>query len=193
MITFRGSIATMVVVASGTIYGVSAWRLARGYDAPLTALAPKAPIDLDDGRRMARIGGCWSGCHGPEGDGGDQSIPGIVRQTAPTLSDVLPDYSDAELTRLVRYGIKRDGRSALGMISYTFWPLGDQDLANIIAHLRRQPALQPVPRELRLELRGRFALVTGAWRVSAEEVDRSIPRWGELPQSTPFERGRYLA
>jgi cytochrome c553 len=113
--------------------------------------------------------------------------------TAPTLSQVLPQYSNDELVRLIRYGVKRDGRSALGMISYTFWALGDQDLTNIIAHLRRQPELPAIPRERHLTWRGRLALVTGAWKVSAEQVDRSRTRWGDLPQTTPLERGRYIA
>ena len=42
-------------------------------------------------------------------------------------------------------------------------------------------------------MRGRLALATGEWKVAAEQVDRSMPRWGELPMQTPFERGRYLA
>lgn len=117
----------------------------------------------------------------------------MFRHTAPTLTQVLPGYSDEELVRLIRYGVKRDGTSAVGMSSFTLWALGDRDLANIIAHLRRQPALPAVKREFLLTWRGRLALATGAWKVSAEQVDRSRPRWGNLPQNTPFERGRYLA
>ena len=105
----------------------------------------------------------------------------------------MPLYSDEELVRLIRYGLKRDGQSAVGMISYTFWALGDQDLANIIAHLRRQPHRPPVERELTLSWRGRLALVTGEWKVSVEQVDRERPRWGNLPLRTAFERGRYIA
>lgn len=142
---------------------------------------------------MAKIVGCWAGCHGPRGEGGYEHIEGVVKHTAPTLSQVMPLYTDEELVRLVRYGVKRDGRTALGMISYTFWALSDEDLANIVAHLRKQPVATPVSRELELGLRGRIALATGTWAVSAEQVDRTIPRWGELPQNSPFERGRYLA
>ncbi len=99
---------------------------------------------------MARIVGCWDGCHGRVGQGGHEEIREIVRHTAPTLSQVVPLYTDEELARLVRYGLKRDGTSAIGMISYTFWALGDQDLANIIAHLRTQPLLPPIDRKLEL-------------------------------------------
>lgn len=142
---------------------------------------------------MARIVGCWDGCHGPTGQGGSAEIKRIVRVSAPTLSQVLPLYSDEELARLIRYGVKRDGRSAVGMISYTFWALGESDLVNIIAHLRRQPVLPPIERKLELGLRGRLALATGEWKVAVEQVDRSRPRWGDFPQTTALERGRYLA
>jgi cytochrome c553 len=179
--------------AAAAVYGISEWRLRRHYDAPIVPLRAAGAPDLVEGERMARIVGCLSGCHGPEGEGGQEHIEGIVRHTAPTLSDVLPRYSDAELARLIRYGLKQDGTSALGMISYTFWALGDQDLANIIAHLRSRPSHPPVPRELDLAWRGRLALVIGAWQVSVDQVDRTRPRWGDQPQQTPYERGRYLA
>ncbi len=188
-----GALAAVALLGVAYVYSVSEWKMRRHFDAPLTPLrAPSAP-DFAEGMHMAKIVGCWAGCHGMEGQGGKESIAGIFTHTAPTLSSVLPLYSDEELVRLIRYGVKRDGRSAVGMISYVFWPLCDQDLANIIAHLRAQPELPPIPRELKFELRGRVALATGEWEVSAEQVDRSRPRWGELPRTTPFERGRYYA
>lgn len=187
------AVGMIAVLMAAGIYAVSEWRLRRSYDAPIVPLRPQEPIDLAKGERMAKIVGCWAGCHGPQGEGGSEKIAGIVRHTAPTLSDVLPRYTDEELVRLIRYGVQRDGRSAVGMISYTFWSLSDEDLANIIAHLRRQPARPPVPRKLELTPRGRLALATGKWKVSAAQVDRTIPRWGELPRRTPFERGRYFA
>ena len=33
----------------------------------------------------------------------------------------------------------------------------------------------------------------GEWKIAADQVDSGRPRWGALPRSTPFERGRYLA
>lgn len=186
-------VATLAALGFATLYGLSEWKLRRQYEAPLEPLRAGVARDLVEGERMARIVGCWDGCHGRTGEGGHETIQGIVRHAAPTLSQVLPLYSDEELVRLIRYGLKRNGRSAVGMISYTFWALGDEDLANIIAHLRRQPVLPPIERKLELSWRGRLALVTGEWKVSVEQVDRSRPRWGEFPQTTNFERGRYIA
>jgi mono/diheme cytochrome c family protein len=80
------------------------------------------------------------------------------------------------------------------MTSYAFWALGEHDLANIIAHLRKEQAtMPPMTRTLELTWRARLALVTGSWGVSADRVDRSRPRWGDLPQTTALERGRYIA
>lgn len=187
------SIGAVAALALGLLYGLSEWKVRRTHDAPLIALAPAAPADPVAGEHMARVVGCWAGCHGKEGEGGSDTLDGLRTVTAPTLTSVIPLYSDAELARLVRYGVKRDGRSAIGMASYTWWPLADQDLADIFAHLRAQPARPPVARSRSITWRGRLGLVTGAWKVSADQVDRTIPRWGERPRTTAFERGRYLA
>jgi mono/diheme cytochrome c family protein len=113
--------------------------------------------------------------------------------TAPALAQALPAYSDEQLVRLIRYGVKRDGTSAIGMSSYTFWTLGGEDLRNIVAFVRAQPAAPVMQRRLDLPFRARLALARGKWKVSADEVDRRIPRWGDLPRRSIFERGRYLA
>lgn len=187
-------VAAIAGIAVATVLAVSEWKLRRQHDAPLLPLRASAPADIAEGERMARIVGCWNGCHGPRGEGGTESIDGILRQTAPTLATVLPLYTDEELARLIRYGVKRDGRSAVGMSSFAFWALGDQDLTNIIAHLRKnQTIVAPRERTLELTWRARVALVTGAWGLAAERVDRSRPRLGDLPQTNSLERGRYIA
>jgi len=182
-----------VTVALGFIYGASEWILNRPHEAPLARLSVSSPSNLVEGERMARIVGCLLGCHGDEGEGGVEQIEGIRKVTAPTLSSVLKQYSDEELVRLVRYGVKRDNRSAVGMNSFSLWALADDDLKNIIARLRQLPESPPVKREKRFGLVSRIKLIRGEWQVSADQVDRNAPRWSLRPQTTPFERGRYLA
>ena len=174
------------------ILGGSEWKLRRTHDVPLNPIRIESP-NLAEGERLAKIAGCWSGCHGAIGQGGSIDMDGYYSVTAPTLSSVLPQYSDPELVRLIRFGVKRDGSSVLGMTSYTFYPLADSDLANIIAHLRGQPPQPPVPRTRTITWSARFALARGRWQVAADQVDPRRPRWGELPRATAFERGRYLA
>jgi mono/diheme cytochrome c family protein len=184
----------LAVLLLAIVYTGSEWILRRHHEVAASAIAAtSSPADLEEGRRLAVIVGCWEGCHGPRGEGGFEEAPGIFRITAPALSDVLPQYSDPELVRLIRLGVKRDGKTALGMPSRTFYPLADADLVKIVGHLRRQPLVTPIPRERRITLLGRAALLSGKWKASADQVDRSSPRWGELPRTTSFERGRYLA
>jgi len=188
-----GVLSAVGILFLGYVFAASEWKMRRSYDAPLVLLSPAMPPDLVAGRHMARVAGCWAGCHGNEGEGGFESIKDIHRSAAPTLSQVLPQYANDELVRLIRFGVKRDGKSSIGMIAYATWPLGDQDLADIIAFLRAQPVLPPIERSHDFTLRGRWAMVTGKWGVDAAMVNRSLPRWGELSRKTPFERGRYLA
>ncbi|GAA5007002.1 cytochrome c [Pseudoluteimonas lycopersici] len=189
-----GSIVGLVVTGIGVVYAASEWKLRRDYPPPAVAFdMGKLQPDAKEGRRMSKVLGCWAGCHGREGEGGSIDMDGYYSVSAPTLSSVLPGYSDEELVRLVRYGIKRDGSSALGMISYTFYPLSDADLANVIAHLRKQPTLAPRERHRSVTFMARWRLLAGGWQLAADQVDPARPRWGELPRTNAFERGRYLA
>jgi cytochrome c553 len=149
--------------------------------------------DYAEGERLSRIVGCWAGCHGQTGQGGSIDMDGYYSVTAPNLNSAIPHYSDPELVRLIRFGVKRDGTSALGMISYTFYPLSDEDLINIVAHLRRQPPQPAAPRHKTITIAARLKLAMGKWQVAADQIDVTRPRWGELPRTTAFERGRYLA
>lgn len=187
-----------IVVAFGlgfvaVVYGLSEWKIRQTYDVPLSEIRTNIEPDADDGRRMAKIVGCWAGCHGVRGEGGIEEIPGIRRVTAPPLGSVIRNYSDAELKRLMLHGIKRDGRSAIGMSSYTFWPLGDADIANITHFLRLQPPADAVERTVTIPFSSRIKLLRGDWFLSADQVDKSQPRWGNYPRSNSFERGRFLA
>jgi hypothetical protein len=44
-----------------------------------------------------------------------------------------------------------------------------------------------------LTLIGRIAMLLGKWPPSADRIDPARPRLGELPMSTPWARGRYIA
>jgi hypothetical protein len=132
-------LVSLVIVGVGfviIVYAASEWKIRRTYDIPLSQPQTDVEPDLAAGERMAKIVGCWAGCHGVRGEGGVEEIPGIRRITAPPLGSVITHYTDAELVRLILHGVKRDNRSAIGMSSYTFWPLGDADIANIIHFLQ---------------------------------------------------------
>ncbi|GAB2499447.1 hypothetical protein GCM10027084_11010 [Pseudoxanthomonas sangjuensis] len=192
--TVLGLACLVSLTGGAALLGVAEWKLRRTHDVPLTPLkAGRGPADVAEGERLSRIIGCWAGCHGMTGQGGFIDMQGYYSVTAPNLNFAIRQYSDPELARLIRFGVKRDGTSALGMISYTFYPLSDEDLANVIAHLRRQPFQPAMPRHRTITIAARFKLALAQWQVAADRIDATRPRWGELPRTTPFERGRYLA
>ena len=124
--------AALWLATLAVVYTVLEWRMRHPHDVPLLPLTPELPADPVAGMHMAKVVGCWAGCHGVSGEGGADVVERIHSITAPTLSEVVPLYGDEELARLVRFGVKRDGRSAVGMRAGVLWPMGDQDLANIL-------------------------------------------------------------
>jgi mono/diheme cytochrome c family protein len=193
------AVGTLTLLAAGGTYGGSAWVLRRTHDDVVADPAPRRatdPAEIAEGRRFAILVGCLEGCHGPSGtEGYVLEEPGLFAVEGPPLGTVLPAYSDDELVRLLRRGVKRDGTTALFMPAGTFHPIGDADLARLIGYLRTgiAPADSTRPRRRELSPQMRAALALGRVPTSVASVDTTVPRWGNLPRATPFERGRYLA
>ena len=65
---------------------------------------------------------------------------------APNITLLIPRYSDADLEKLLRHGVPRDGRQFWFMPVESFQFLSDRDLAAIVAYLRTfKPAGQALP------------------------------------------------
>lgn len=171
------ALLALAVLALAYAYIASSRIIARTYDVPLVDLQiPSDSALLADGERLASLWGCLGGCHGEAGGGSvmfEQPLIGQIR--APNLTRVLPEYSDAELARLVRRGVKRDGRSVFVMPSRFLYHLDDRQLGSIIAHLRSLPQQEAVEGGVKLGPLGRVFLTLGQFRPSATEVDSDTP------------------
>ncbi|MGV8985928.1 MAG: cytochrome c [Cypionkella sp.] len=130
--------ASLVFAAGLGVFGVAKWRLSRTYDVALPALAVQPePGVAEEGARLARVFGC-RGCHRAAGNVlFDQ--PNVGRLIAPNLTRVAADYSDAQLARLIRSGVKRDGTSVVAMPTEALTHMADDDLAAVISWLRAVP------------------------------------------------------
>jgi len=96
------------------------------------------------GERLTHVLGC-TGCH-------DKGLVGgrFYERYASNLTRELPKYSDAEIERVLRTGVPRDGRDLWGMPSEIFQHLSAADMRGLIAELRTlkpsgQPTLPPLP------------------------------------------------
>ena len=98
------------------------------------------------GRRLADMLDC-TGCHGSNLQGSDLAAkPEDGAMYAPNITLLLGQYSDAELDRLIRGGVPKDGRELWFMPVESYQFLSDADVGAIIAYLRTiEPAGKALP------------------------------------------------
>jgi mono/diheme cytochrome c family protein len=98
------------------------------------------------GKRLAIILDC-TGCHGANLQGTDLADkPADGAMYAPNITLLLDKYSNAELNKLIRHGVPRDGRQFWFMPVESFQFLSDRDFDAVVAYLRTfKPAGKALP------------------------------------------------
>jgi len=189
------SLVLALVLAGAIVYLLSERVLRRTYVEPLVTIAlPADPGSIAEGRRLALIRGCAT-CHGGNLEGGvfiDNLL--LARLVAPDLTAAVRKYSNADLVRIVRRGVRPDGSSVIGMPSEMFSGLSDADLGKILAYLRSEPLHQGLGPERRLGPIARLGFAAGRLRPAAELVrraDQVADAWPRSSDSTTW--GAYLA
>ena len=190
------SVVLLLVVAGGIIYLLSERLLRRTYTEPRVDIAvPSDSESVSEGHRLAVIRGCSSDCHGKSIEGKvfiDNLL--LARLVAPNLTAIVRQYSNTDLVRIIRRGVRPDGSSVIGMPSEMFSGLTDADLGKILAYLRSVPPHPGPGPERRLGPGARVAFVAGKLRPAAELVRRA----GLLSDTWPLDGdstgpGGYLA
>ena len=185
----------LLVLVAGVIYALSERALNRTYEIRAEVIAiPTDSTAIAEGERLARIRGCYHGCHGEAAEGGlfvDDPMLGKI--TASDLTRVVHDLSDVELVRVIRHGVLPDGRSVAVMPSASFYDLTDEDLGAIIAFLRSLPRTDGARRDVRLGPLARFLMARGVFQLGAAEIDHDAPRLDPGDGSDVIVHGRYLA
>jgi mono/diheme cytochrome c family protein len=121
------------------------------------AAAQPAPEAVARGRALVEgIAGCGN-CHtpnGPQGKVADKNLAGGFMEENPAFravaANITPDretgigaWTDAEIARAIREGIRRDGRVMGPPMPFELYrKLSDADTAAIIAYLRSVPAVR---------------------------------------------------
>jgi cytochrome c553 len=185
----------VVAVAAVTVYVLSERAIRHQYaDVPLTGIVvPHDAESIAKGKRLATIYGCFNSCHGDRMQGLKLfDEPGIARIIAPNLTRVVHEYSDAELERLIRHGVKRDGTSTWVMPSPMFSRMSDEDLGNVIAFVRSSPVLDGPMREVTMRSLGRIGIVTGKFTPLASKIAANQPHAAKTDRSQPLAFGEYL-
>jgi len=134
----------VVVLGSYVLWQAHAFNesMAKVYDVPLIEITRSSdPAVIERGRHLAFSLGECAACHSDNlGGGREEKFGPLGRLVYPNVTTGkdgrLSSYSDAELARLIKHGIKRDGRSAVMMPSENtaWWPM--DDVVALISYLR---------------------------------------------------------
>jgi len=172
------TVVSIVAIALIAIYVGSEVRLRQTFEIAATAVpVPTDSASLARGRHIFLTRGC-EGCHG-EGLAGkvffDQ--PMLARLVAPNVVRAIRGYSDADLARLLRHGVRPNGRGVAVMPSSMFYNLDDADLGALMAYLRTLPdkgkdTLPPTS----MRLLARIGVVTGQYKLEPVEIAHEAPR-----------------
>lgn len=187
-----GGTAILACAGAAGVYTTAEMGLRKVYDAPAVSLPLTADAEtIAEGERLARLRGCYGGCHGTTVEGRAFFQERFVATIpAPNLTRVVQEYSDAELERVIRRGIRANGRSVYIMPSDMFAELADEDLASIIAFLRSVPPVDGPDLRMTVGPMGRLGLVLGMFRPMAPQI---VPtRIATIPRDHPVDWGRYL-
>lgn len=189
-----GSLAGLAVVGAAAVYGISEWTIHKRYDAPLSSITvPTDAAAIQRGARLATVYGCNKGCHGKQMEGLEMyDEPAIAKINAPNLPHVLREYSDAELERLIRHGVKRDGTSTWIMPAPMYSHLTDADLGAIIAFVRNAPLSDGPMREVTIRSLGRVGIVIGKFKPLASQIPADAHEVATADRSSPIALGHYL-
>ena len=187
------TVASIVAVLLIVIYAGSEYRLRQKFD--IAAAPIEVPTDsaaIARGRHLLETRGC-EGCHG-EGLKGEVFFdqPMLARLVAPNVVRAIKGYSNPDLARLLRHGVRPNGTGVAVMPSSVFYHLDDADLAGLIAYLRTLPdkGSDTLP-ATSLRLLARVGLVMGQYKLEPVDITHDAPRAPNGPD--PAARGEYLA
>jgi cytochrome c553 len=168
------AIAGLILLAFVVVYGGSEWVFRTSYAvAAPPIVADKTPAGVAEGARLASALGCRS-CHKPDGTGQVMvDVPGVIKVATPAFAPVVASYSDAEMARFIRHGVKKDGTAAFIMPVEGHAGLADEDLARIIGWMRTlKPSDKDSKEKMSFGPMGRFMVLTGGLLPEVREVAR---------------------
>ncbi len=195
--------AAVVLILAILVITISV-RWDRRFEAPYPKLAAsRDPAVLARGRYLAYGPAHCSDCHTAPADyasletGSSPSLSGGVEFPIPLgtigVPNLTPDSAtgigrrtDGDLTRLLRYGVRADGRAAIPFME--FHELSDADLVALISFLRSQPPVRHAVPDHALNLLGKAVMA-----FAIKPIGPSGTPPAESPPSGPtLERGAYL-
>jgi mono/diheme cytochrome c family protein len=149
---------------------------------------------LERGKYLFLSRGCTD-CHGANGGGRDFVNDGAMRLRGPDISagGVVAAYKPEDWVRIIRHGVKPDGRPAMVMPSEDYNRFTDEDLAALVAYVRSLPPAKGGPGAVDLPLPVRVLYGFGAIADAASKIDHALPPSQPVPAAVDARHGAYVA
>jgi cytochrome c553 len=199
LIMGAAAIVFLIAGALAGIYGFSTQGMTRRYDVPEETLTiPTDSASIARGRHLATAVGKCVDCH-------DQGLKGKIFIDDPMMGllvtsnlttgkgGVASNYTDAQLARAIRHGVKPDGTPTLFMPAQEFNRFTDEDVAALVAYIRSLP---PVDNELprtKLKMLPRILYVTKKLDLVPAELIDHARKPAPIVAGVTREYGEYLA
>lgn len=201
-----GVVGVIVVVGAGG--GIYACVQSSRFDASVDKVYDVKPLDaikastdpavIARGRHLAEaVAPCANkNCHGVDLGGGTPVHLGpLATLTGPNISQggLGAAYTDGEFARVIRHGLKKDGRTLRFMPAQDFAWLPDSDVVAIISFLRSMPAVDRANGSSEVKLLGKIVdrrdqfVMDVARKIDHEKADLAPP-----PAPTA-EYGKYVS
>lgn len=162
------------------------------YNVPLVdVVIPKDSASLAAGKKIALTRGCY-GCHN-KNLSGDYYPYWETGMVAANISKKIPTYSNKELFRLFRHGIKKDGTGLWSMPAGMFVNLSEKDIQRLIAYLRTVPAVENELPNTAFNFKGRMKIISGEIISEVSMARAAVKKFNYPDNPTIVEQGNYLA
>ena len=153
------------------------------------------PAALERGNYLFRSRGC-SECHGKDG-GGREFIHNAngMRVSGPNITSggATAKYSAEDWVRIVRHGVRPNGRPAMIMPSEDYARFTDADIAAIVGYVRTLPPAQGGETVMELPLPVLALYGFGAIQDAYEKIDHSAAPAQPVAAAINVQHGAYVA
>lgn len=191
-------LVVVVLILVAALVGLSSSKLTQRLAVtPATLTIPDDSAMLARGKHLTGPIGKCTDCHGEDLRGQVMDMGPLGQLTASNLTTGkggLRGWTEADLVRAIRHGVRPDSSLLVFMPSAVYHELTEADLAATVAYLRSVP---PVDNELprsKVGPIGRVAAVTQTAKfIPALGIDHAAPFAAPVAPGPTAEYGRYLA
>jgi len=113
----------------------------------------------------------------------------VTRNLTPDKNTGIGRYSDEQIFRMMRHGIRPDGTASMPLLM-PFWNMADEDLVAIVSYLRSLPPVDHAVEDAHYTFMGK---AVRTFAPTFKPIENPTPPATAPPMAATVERGEYLA